>query len=71
VVSQKSADFIQLGNAGPGLAPDHLVQSDPVWHGPVQPIIFEFKTASHIYTPNLRGKKTSSCIQVNMAISIY
>lgn len=44
------------GNAGFGLAPHHLVQSDPVWYGPVQPIKFKIKTASHIYTPNLRGK---------------
>jgi hypothetical protein len=35
----------KFGNAGLGLVPHGPVQSDPVWCGPVQPFIHEFKTA--------------------------
>jgi len=42
------------------------VQSDPVWHGPVQSFVHEFKTTLHIYVPNWRVGGNSSSILVNM-----
>jgi hypothetical protein len=46
----------QFSDAGLGLAPHVLVQSDPVWSNLVSALHKRSKMTSHIYTQNLRDK---------------
>jgi hypothetical protein len=65
IISWKSVELTWwFGDAVLVLAPRGPSQSDPVFLGPVQCLLCTFKTASHIYVPNLRGRH-SLCVPVN------
>ena len=51
---------IAYSEVGLGLASHGPVQNDLLWRGPVRHLLREFQKTSHIFTPNLRGKKPPS-----------